>query len=508
MDSSGIRNRSAGRFWALSGLFLALLIPHAAQPQEAAQSGEAARSGEAGQAQEAETDAWGAKRSFGLATGELIISNVFAWAFNEFPRGAAFSQVNPSSWWHNFSEGMGWDDNHFSTNQFAHPYQGSTYFSAARANGYSFWESAPWAFAGSLMWECCGETHLMSANDFVNTGMGGVALGEMLYRTSSLVLDNTATGSGRTWREIGGLLLNPVRGVNRAITGRWGRVYDNPSNSLDKKPAVFSNRIHAGVRAFAENAGFTDTEYKAFANLDLQYGGPFLIERNKPYEFFLLSAQLNFGDVKVLGKLNIHANLYYRDIGDSEEHRHRLMILQHFDYWNNLAFEFGGQSIGVGVLSHWELGEPGNWSLFTIGEGTFSPMAAVSSDFAFVAEIPGTRENLRSYDFGVAGGAGVGMSLIKNGARIVDAAYNFNYLNTLNGSVTNGSDAGHIIHSFLARVEIPLSDQWAVGADYELFLRNSFYSAEDFEDTVQKSPQLRGFITWRVGSWGPTGFGG
>lgn len=490
------------RWWALSWLLLALFVPVAAQAQEAGQTQET------NQSKEQELDPWGAKRSFGLATGELFLSNLVPWAYNEFPRGAAFSQVNPASWWHNLQEGMGWDDNHFSTNQFAHPYQGALYFNGARANGHSFWEAAPWAFAGSLMWECCGETHLMSANDFVNTGMGGMGLGEMLYRTSSLVLDNTATGWDRFWREFGGFALDPIRGFNRLVTGRASRVFDNPANPLDKSPSVFSSRLLGGIRGFAENVGFTDPEYKAFLSLDLQYGSPFLIERNQPFEFFLLSVQINFADKQGLGKLGIDGNLYHRDIGDSEKHRHRLMVLQHFDYWNNLAFEFGGQSVGLGVLSNWELGEPGNWRLFSVGEGTLSPMSAVSSDFAFVAEVPGVRENLRTYDFGLGAGLGAGLGLIKNGNRILDLSYFATYVNTLNGSVENGSDAWHIIHHTLARVIIPVGDAWAVGADYEVFLRNSYYTAESFEDSVQKTPQVRVFANWKLGNWGPTGFGG
>ncbi len=461
-----------------------------------------------GRAQEVEKDAWGAKRSFGLATAEVFMGNLVPWAFNEFIRNASFSQITPTSWWHNFQEGMGWDDNHFSTNQFAHPYQGSMYFNAARANGFNFWESAPWAFAGSLQWECCGETHLMSLNDFINTGMGGIALGEMIYRTSSMVLDNTATGSERGWREFAGFIIDPVRGFNRLVTGRAGGVSENPADPLDHRPEVFSNRLHTGVRGFSREAGFSDPEYKVFANLDLQFGAPFLIKRNKPFEFFLMSAQINFGDKKALGKLTVHANLYHKDLGEPGPNQHRFMVLQHFDYVNNLAFESGGQSIGLGILSNWELGEPGDWRLFTFGEGLLWPMAAVSSDFAFVAEIPGTRENLRSYDFGLGAGGRVGAAFIKNGERILDLVYGANYVNTLNGSVTNGSDAWHILHSALVRTQIPVAENWSVGADWELFLRNSFYSVDEFEDTVQRSPQIRTFVTWRLGNWGPTGFGG
>jgi hypothetical protein len=356
------------------------------------------------------------------------------------------------------------------------------------------------------MWECCGETHLMSVNDFINTGMGGMAVGEMLYRTSSLLLDNTATGSERGWREFAGFLLNPVREVNRLLTGRATKAYENPSNRLDHKPSFLNPRINFGARSFSENSGFTDTETKVFANLEFQYGSPFTIERNKPFEFFLMNLQLNFGDKKGLGKLNIHGNLYYQDIGEPGPNTHRFMVLQHFDYVNNLAFEIGGQNVGAGIISNWELGEAGGWRLVTLGEGVFWPMVAVSSDFAYAAEIPGTRENLRSYDYGLGGGGQVGAALGNGRGFIFDVGYTANYVNTLNGSVTNGSDSWHVIQSVLVQLGIPLKNEWSVGADYELFLRNSHYSLSDFEDASQQSPQFRLFLSWSPDHAGPKGF--
>ncbi|MCK5651631.1 MAG: DUF3943 domain-containing protein, partial [Gemmatimonadetes bacterium] len=162
-----------------------------------------------------DADAWGVEKNFGLAAAEVLLSNLAPWIFNEYPRGSYISQMSPRTWWSNLEAGFGWDDNHFSTNMFAHPFQGALYYNAARSNGYSYWASVPFAFAGSLHWECCGETHLMSINDWFNTALGGAALGEMFYRVSSMVLDNTATGSGRGWREVGAAALDPVRGATR-----------------------------------------------------------------------------------------------------------------------------------------------------------------------------------------------------------------------------------------------------------------------------------------------------
>ena len=46
-------------------------------------------------------------------------------------------------------------------------------------------------------------------NDFINTTLGGIALGEMFHRMAWLVRDTRATGSGRMWREIGATALDP-----------------------------------------------------------------------------------------------------------------------------------------------------------------------------------------------------------------------------------------------------------------------------------------------------------
>ncbi len=86
----------------------------------------------------------------------------------------------------------------------------------------------------------------MSYNDMIATGIGGMAFGESMYRISSRILDNTATGSGRTWREIGAFLVDPFRGFNRIVSGRASRVQGNPSDPYDKRPAALRRLFRCG----------------------------------------------------------------------------------------------------------------------------------------------------------------------------------------------------------------------------------------------------------------------
>ena len=86
-------------------------------------------------------DAWGVPRSWGWATAEMFAINWGASMFNEYVRDANFNQISPRSFWSNFEEGFTYDDNKFKTNQLIHPFNGSTYYNAARANGIGFWGS-------------------------------------------------------------------------------------------------------------------------------------------------------------------------------------------------------------------------------------------------------------------------------------------------------------------------------------------------------------------------------
>jgi Domain of unknown function (DUF3943) len=95
------------------------------------------------------------------------------------------------------TRGWEWDLDGFVVNQIGHPYHGNNYFNAGRANGLSFWESAAVTAFGSGTWEYFDETNQASLNDFINTTLGGIALGEMFHRTAWLVRNPHATGRSR-----------------------------------------------------------------------------------------------------------------------------------------------------------------------------------------------------------------------------------------------------------------------------------------------------------------------
>jgi hypothetical protein len=71
------------------------------------------------------------------AAVEVAGINIGIWSFNRYITNAGHARINWNSMQRNIRNGFIWDNDQFSTNMFAHPYQGGLYFNAARSNGIS-----------------------------------------------------------------------------------------------------------------------------------------------------------------------------------------------------------------------------------------------------------------------------------------------------------------------------------------------------------------------------------
>ena len=246
------------------------------------------------------------KKHFWRAAGEMFGLNVGLWAFDRYVLNGHYARISWNTIKANFKNGFDWDNDHLSTNMFAHPYHGSLYFNAGRANGFNFWQSELFALGGSAMWEMFMESEYPSKNDIIATPIGGAALGEVFYRTSDLVLDERTSGSERFGREgtsgserFGrealSFLLSPMRGLTRILTGEaWekkpsagrefgnpptaGREFGNPSYQLD---------VSLGMRLLTSHDNERLLKAGASARINLEYGDRYAPSK-RPYDYFSL----------------------------------------------------------------------------------------------------------------------------------------------------------------------------------------------------------------------------
>ena len=416
------------------------------------------------------------KRRFFAAAGELVLLEVVPWAFDRYVTKEDFAYISWSTIKENFKTGFHYDNDHFGTNQSAHPYHGGLFFTAGRSNGYNFWESSLFALAGSLMWECCMENTPPSINDLVNTTLGGMTRGEVSYRLSVVVLDNTATGADRVWREILAAVINPVGAFNRLLRGEMTKQGPNPE---DRFPSGFSFSADLGYR---EIKGAAAHPHQGMLQITALYGDPFKGDIKKPFDSFYLGADFNQPGGTLISRIEERGILKGWELTDQDANsRHIFGVSQEYEYLNNEAQVFGAQIFSVGLLSRYVL-KP---ELFAITDvtGLVFPLAAVQTvDFA-------APEAGRTYDFAPGGGGRIAARLYYRGREVLGAGYALLWMKTVNGvSDTN------TLQAFRAVARIPIAGPVGAGAGYSWYSRKTRYTG--FVEARRTQNEWRAFLNW------------
>lgn len=275
------------------------------------------------------------KRPF-RAGAEVFLINAGVWSFDRFALNEEFAHISLNSIRDNIKRGFVWDNDQFSTNLFAHPYHGGLYFNAARSNGLNFWESIPYAAAGSLMWEFAGEIEPAAINDFIATTIGGVAIGEVTNRISLMVIDESEKGAARVGREVLAFIASPIRGLNRLINGDMWRVKSSRFKYHDFQRLPVRLEVGLGSRYLADDRHFFRGEHTPFLSLGLIYGDPFRAELSKPYDYFTFNATMNLGSNQpIISEINLTGKLLSTNIDMSKQMDMVVGLYQHFNYYDS-----------------------------------------------------------------------------------------------------------------------------------------------------------------------------
>ena len=239
---------------------------------------------------------------------ESLGINFGVWGY-DYLTGREWAKVTGHTISRNIHHNFVLDCDSYSGNHFSHPYHGSMFYNAARYHGHSYYTAALYPLIGSAVWEIFCETNLPSYNDFLSTGIGGSAIGEVTHRTSDIVFDNSKTGIPRIVREIVGSALNPARGIHRLLSGEMWRFSSSRGKTVEPQP--FSLNVGLGTRHIKETRHLHRSRDIAFVDLFLVYGDHFWLNKSpKPFDFFTLHLLLNtspnnptFSDVDIRGRI-------------------------------------------------------------------------------------------------------------------------------------------------------------------------------------------------------------
>ena len=430
-------------------------------------------------------------RSVGRALFQSTIINAAYGAVN-LMRGHDTAKISPSSWWDNMAKGWVWDLNDFPVNQVGHPYQGNNYFTSGRANGLSFYESSAVAAFGSATWEYFGETTDASLNDFINTTLGGIALGEMFHRTAWLIRDTRATGRGRLWKEIGATAVDPLTGYNRFRTGDAGRVHDKPA---DMVPSGLGGAAALGVLwRGQQNGSVGSAEGQPFLEMDLLYGDTQQGRSRTPYEAF--AVRLRFGGGTAFSEARVRGRLVGQPLSNEKLH---FSVLQTYDYQNNDAYATGAQSFDAALgirqplssrLDVWLLG----WGGLTIlGAIDSLPLdvTTVPEDDPDAAHDPTGNSGPRFYDYGPGANFGFIAQFSRDRRVFSSVLYEGRHLYSLDGVRAN-----HFLQRARIDLTVPVRGALGIGAAAEYFNRHTFYQDATNSEREFHYPQIRAYFTW------------
>jgi len=404
-------------------------------------------------------------------------------------RGQDTAKITPETWWINMKRGWEWDLDDFAVNQIGHPYQGNNYFTTGRANGLNFWESSALTAFGSGTWEYFGETNQASLNDFINTTLGGIALGEMFHRTAWLVRNTHATGRSRMWSEIGATALDPMSGLMRFMSGDAGRVVDKPS---DMVPSQLSAVAYVGTLWRGSNTEAIEPNTYGFFETDLLYGDLTTGSSRTPYDAF--GVRLSFGGGTAFSEARVRGRLFSAPLGKS-----MFSISQLYQFNSNPAYRFGAQAFELGLSGEKRL--TSRVSMLALAGGGVTVLGAVDSiPLTGIVEEPdpppdagqGVSTGPRFYDYGPGANLTATALFRRDARQVLLAQWELHHLHVLDGVRAN-----HVLQRARLDFTWPVRGALGIGATTEFFSRRTFY-ADDAGEANYHFPQYRVFLTWTL----------
>jgi len=379
----------------------------------------------------------------------------------------------------NMKTGFVWDDDNWAMNQWGHPLHGGQFFNAARTNGYDFWGSLPFIVTGSMVWELFMEAEPPSINDLISTSVGGAYFGETQYRLSSMLLDNTTSGAERTWREIGATLVNPIRGFNRLMTGKTSGYAANPS---DWHSNDFGGFISAGTNHIADGTDFSNAEQAYLLKSYFVYGDPFTDHENsKPYEFFDLRFALNLhGHVPFIQEVSGNALIAGRNTYRGDSGQTLWGFFQHYDFLDTKAYQFGGQSLGVGMIKRMRANTPLRIILAT----HLNALILGGSNIGF--DTPSGRQ----YNYTTGANFKLQLALRHQKYGYFAARYWFYWFHTL-----SGVDGNEISTYMQATIAPRIYKKWSLGGEVTSYRRATWFTG--YEHESKQNLELRGYVSYQ-----------
>lgn len=275
------------------------------------------------------------KKSIIIPVVESLGINFGVWGYDHFLFDKGWADINGKTIEHNLKSKWILDTDSYSGNQFSHPFHGSMFYNAARYHGQSYYASALYPLVGSFVWEYFCETNEPSYNDFLSTGIGGSALGEMEHRVSDIIFDDSKWGVERIFRELIGGFINPARGFHRLFKGEmWRR---SPQRGKIVEPEPFTVDLGIGSRFMREMRHKGRHKTVGYVDVTMNYGSHYDQKaHHKPFDYFRIHALLNLsGNDPTFSDIDLRGRIATKQFSTDKDWHYDLGIYQVYKYIDN-----------------------------------------------------------------------------------------------------------------------------------------------------------------------------
>lgn len=351
------------------------------------------------------------------------------------------------------------------------------------------------------------ETEYPSTNDIIVTPIGGMAIGEVLFRASDLAIDETARGWERFKHEAIAFVISPGRGLTRILNGdAWkvrgtrGRQFGVPDISAE---------ISMGIRALELKDELFDKGVGFGTNIILEYGDKYEVS-SSPYSYFHLNADLNIqASQPLIGHIGIVGRLFSAELIDTSKDLFTIGAYQHFDYYdsdtissvsNKTPYEIAAPaSFGVGLLHQSKRFKEWNFNSVFYANGII--LGSSLSDYYKVRD--------RTYNIG--SGFGLKGSISISYKDIIGVSGNIEYyhLYTWKGYKQNqdiydidyheldvqGDKSSSVLTTSNLKVQLKLRKQWYLTGVGSIFKRSTHYKY--YEEVYSTSAEGKIMLTYK-----------
>jgi hypothetical protein len=416
------------------------------------------------------------EKNYWLPAVEVIGLNFGVWGYHRYLSGENWSNISWETIKNNFKYGFEWDVDGYLINQFWHPYHGANYYNSARANGLSFWESAPYAFLGSLTWEYFYENERPSYNDIVNTPVTGIILGEISFRVSNLIIDESTVGFERFIREFTSTLIDPMQGLNRMIRGEMWKT------GLSKKKDKYNVIVSTGVHNVFFSSKMNNSKSYAAIRADLNYGDEFsATEHKKPFDYFSLHTEVNITAGDNIVGIMASGVLWDNKLKLFDHTKNIIGIYKEVDIHINTVYKLSATSVTGQIINRIDI----------------SPSIAMQNYFGLSAILMGGTNSQYSsvygkdYNIGPGASGKIGLTLKFKNFGEVYTNYKRYWIHTL-----SGADSEEFVGLLNIGLNYNLFDNTSLGLDYLLYERFGDYKY--FPNTTDANSALRVYIKYNI----------